>query len=617
MDIRLRLVMRIICAYAAILPHVPGPLAQTPCVNGFAGPYPCEHVDLLAHVTQTGFGGGNLNEVWGWTDPLDGKEYVLLGKTNGVAFFSIENPTAPLYLGTLPTHNTNSVWRTLRTYGHYLFVASEANGHGLQVFDLTRLRNVLNPPQGFTEDAWYGGFSRCHTLVIEETSGLLFACGTNTFSGGLHIVDVTNPLQPVIAGGYDEDGYTHEAQVMVYDGPDPDYTGHVVVFCYNGNNPATLTIVDATDPVDVTTISITPYPQSAYCHQGWLTPDGRHLLMNDELDESQGLFAQTRTLMWNVEDLDAPVFMGNYLGTSAAIDHNLYIIGNLAFQSNYTAGLRLTDVTGLDNGVLHEVGYFDHYPLNSNATFNGEWMNYPFFESGVIALTDISGGLFLVRASFSRLGQSAVEACALGTAEVAIAVDEGFAGPVSFSVTGLPPGVVASFSGQNVTAPDTVTLVLSNLVNAPDDFTAEVHAAGAWFTYSNPLSVSIAQAPLWYPDGDADGYGVLSGVVAACAQPTGFTALAGDCDDGYDAVYPGAPGTGQDMDNNCDGQITGTEVDFCADIDGDQVVTVSDVLLVIAGQACQGVCLADVNGDDVVSIADLMLVLGDYAEACD
>ena len=176
-------------------------MAQTLCEDGYAGEYPCQNVDLLAHVAPETIGGASTNEVWGWTDPLDGTEYALLGMSTGVGFFDLSTPTQPIYLGRLPSHTSNSLWRTLRTYQNYLFVGSEASGHGLQVFDLTLLRNVINPPLVFAETAHYNQFGKCHSLVIDENSGYLFACGTNTYSGGLHVVNIQNPLAPVIAGG--------------------------------------------------------------------------------------------------------------------------------------------------------------------------------------------------------------------------------------------------------------------------------------------------------------------------------------------------------------------------------------------------------------------------------
>lgn len=591
--------------------------AQTPCVNGMAGGYPCNNVDLIHFVPLSAFGGGSVNEVWGWTDPLDGKEYALVGKSNGVAFFRIDNPTNPLYLGRLPPHNTNSFWRTLRTYQNYLFVSSEATGHGLQVFDLTRLRNVANPPALFTEDAWYNGFGRAHTLVIEEQTGMLFACGTNTFSGGLHIVNITNPLSPVIAGGYSEDGYTHEAQVVVYDGPDADYTGRTIVFCYNGNNPATLTIVDATDPQDVTTVSITPYPQSRYCHQGWLTPDKKYLLMDDELDESQGVFNLTRTLIWNVEDLDNPRFMGNHLGPTPAIDHNQIIIGNLSFQSNYTAGFRLLDTRQIADTLLTEVGYFDHFPQNDNVVFQGEWMSYPFFQSGIIPLTDIYQGLFLVRVNFLHLAENSGTVCQLDNLQIPLSVAAGFAGPITFSAEGLPPGVQAQFSAQDIGSPASATLTLSGFPESPTTFQFQVVAEGAHFRYTRPYSVTVTAPPVWYSDPDGDGWGDTNQSMLACAQPEGYASQPGDCDSSNPVVYPGAPGTGQDIDNNCDGEINGPENNFCADVNGDGVVTVADVLIVTATLGCTGSCMADLNQDGIVNVLDLLLVIADYAEICD
>ena len=50
------------------------------------------------------------------------------------------------------------------------------------------------------------------------------------------------------------------------------------------------------------------YPNFAYTHQGWLTEDHRYLFVNDEQDE--GDEAKTRTLIFDVQELDDPVFVG-------------------------------------------------------------------------------------------------------------------------------------------------------------------------------------------------------------------------------------------------------------------------------------------------------------------
>ena len=481
--------------------------AQTPCDAGLASGYACENIDFWSHVPSTVFGTASTttNEVWGWTDPLDGKEYVLLGASNGVAFFDISNPLEPFYLGLLPTHTSNSLWRTLRTFNNYIFVGSEASGHGLQVFDLTRLRNVANPPEIFTEDAHYAGFGKCHTLVIHEETGMLYACGTNTFSGGLHILNINNPLTPFLAGSYDLDGYTHEAQVLTYNGPDPDYQGDVIVFCYNGNNPANLTIVNATDPSDVTTVSITGYPGSAYCHQGWLTEDGKYLLMDDELDEYYNIYSNTRTLIWNVENLDAPQYLGDFNGPTAAVDHNQYIIDNLSYQSNYTAGLRVIDVTSIETLELQEVAYFDHYPTNDDNVFDGQWMNYPYFASGIIPVTDIDNGMFLLQLNFLNVTPQSQSVSNGIPAFYQAIVAEGFAGPIHFEIEGLPQDFTVDWEANDVTAPSSVSFSITAPEGTLGDFDFQVIASGEFQSFRRDASLSVTESVVFCADLTGDG----------------------------------------------------------------------------------------------------------------
>ena len=104
--------------------------------------------------------------------------------------------------------------------------------------------------------------------------------GTDTFSGGLHIVDISDPTNPTAMGSFAADGYTHDAQVVSYAGPDAEFSGKEIAFCFNEN---TLTIVDVTDATDPALISATGYSNSAYTHQGWLTEDHKYVLLGDEL----------------------------------------------------------------------------------------------------------------------------------------------------------------------------------------------------------------------------------------------------------------------------------------------------------------------------------------------
>jgi len=371
--------------------------AQTPCNNGDAGGYECNGYDLMAHIPLSVFNTTGANDSWGWTDPDDGKEYVLMGLENGTAFIDISDPVNPIYLGKLPTATGTTVWRDIKTYNNYAFIVSEASGHGMQIFDLTHLRNVNNPPVTFTEDAHYSGFSDAHNIVINENTGYAYAVGTNTFGGGAHFVNIQDPLNPVAAGGFSADGYTHDAQVVTYIGPDADYVGSEIFIGSNGSGQI-ISIVDVTNKSNPQGISTLSYSNSGYTHQGWFTEDQRYFLLGDEFDESNVGF-NTRTIVFDLTDLDNPVLSYEYFGTTPAIDHNGYVKGDNYYLSNYAAGLRVLDISDIENDNIVEIGFFDTYQDNNDASYNGVWNVYPYFESENIMINDRSGGFFLVRSS--------------------------------------------------------------------------------------------------------------------------------------------------------------------------------------------------------------------------
>ena len=125
------------------------PANVVPCRNGFAGEFPCSGVDLVSLLTldQIGASGAITNDIWGWTDPVTGTEWALVGRSTGTSFINLRDPARPLYTGFLPTSGSGaSVWRDIKVYGNHAFiVADQAGPHGMQVFDLTQLRNVQDP----------------------------------------------------------------------------------------------------------------------------------------------------------------------------------------------------------------------------------------------------------------------------------------------------------------------------------------------------------------------------------------------------------------------------------------------------------------------------------------
>ncbi|GAB4155234.1 MAG: hypothetical protein Fur0021_22480 [Candidatus Promineifilaceae bacterium] len=470
------------------------PLAAVPCVNGFAGTYPCHNVDLLAFLPLANIGGGNGNDIWGWTDPLDGKEYALMGRTTGTAFVDISDPENPIYLGNLPSHTGSSTWRDIKVYNNHAFIVSEASGHGMQVFDLTRLRNVPNPPVTFTEDAHYPGWSNAHNLVINEDSGFAYGVGTNTCSGGLSMVNIQNPLNPTNAGCFSSDGYTHDAQCVIYQGPDANYVGKEI--CFNSNED-TVTIVDVTNKLAPVQLSRTPYANSRYTHQGWLTEDHHYLLIDDELDE-QSFGHNTRTRVFDVSSLTAPVLVGYHDGTTPAIDHNQYVWGSYTYQANYRSGLRILDITGVANADMTEEGFFDVYPSSDSPSFNGAWSVYPYFDSGVVVVSGIEQGLFVLAPALApdfnlEVPDNELAVCNNGSdsALINLTPKAGYTGNVTLSAVGLPNGASESFDVNPVAVPGSSNMTVTvNGVSAGDHpFT--IHATDGNLMHDAAANLSV------------------------------------------------------------------------------------------------------------------------------
>jgi choice-of-anchor B domain-containing protein len=379
----------------------------------------------MAQVTPIQLGAesiGNrwVNDIWGWKDPNTGNEYALVGMTNGTSFVDVTDPVNPIVLGVLKEHNWNaanvvsestrmlhdgakSLWRDIKVYGNYAYIVSEDPLHGIQVFDLTDLRNVVDLPVDFQEAGHYGGVGAVHNIHINEETGYLYAVGFNdgdrTCSiGGLHIVDLADPVNPVYAGCFDEEGYIHDTQCVIYTGPDLDYQGKEICFNSNGNSGGsnTITIVNTTSKISPELISEASYQNAFYAHQGWLTEGHKYFLSDDELDE-ESTGQPTKTFIWDIQDLDNPELIGTYVHGSFSIDHNLYIKGNRVYQSNYTSGLRVLNTLKIAQGQLSEDMFFDTYPADNSTDFWGTWSNYPFFESGNVIVSDFTGGLFVVQ----------------------------------------------------------------------------------------------------------------------------------------------------------------------------------------------------------------------------
>lgn len=355
-------------------------------------PFPAMGVRLLAWFTVPSFNPSftSANTCWGYVSP-SGREYAIIGLSGSTAFVEVTDPGAPVVV--MQIAGPTSLWRDMKVFEHYCYAVSEGGG-GIQVMDMSQIDNGIVT---LANTVTTGGLTATHTVHINEESGYLYRCGGQGGSPqGIRIYNLNaSRTNPPFVGQW-QTRYVHECQVLNWTtGP---FAGREICFAYGndsggGGNPR-LNILDVTNKSAITQISQVGWPNGSFSHQGWVSADRRHVYINDELDEANfNIFTLTRIV--NIENLASPIFVGGFDNGLNNIDHNLYTKGNLIFESNYRAGLRIYDATNPTAPV--EIAYFDTYPQDDNPNFNGLWNNYPYLPSGTIIGSDIEKGLFVWR----------------------------------------------------------------------------------------------------------------------------------------------------------------------------------------------------------------------------
>ncbi len=352
-----------------------------------------ENVTLLSWIPLSAFPGGHGrgNDCWGYTSPT-GREYAIMGLQRGFGFVEVTDPTNPVIVDWV--EGPSSDWHDVKVIGDYAYGVSEG-GAGIQVMDL---REIDDGRVTLVQNKRQFGHETTHNIISNPDSGYIYLCGANIANGGLIAVSLSDPANPTIVGEWSTH-YVHDAQVVSYtDGP---YAGREIAFCLNGFDG--LEIVDVTDKSNMFLVGRTDYAQLRYTHQAWLSEDRQYLYLNDELDEGDTV-SVTTTRVFDVSDITSPQLASTFTTGLAAIDHNNYVNGDMLYQANYRSGLRVWDLSD-DPLNPTEVAWFDTFPGSNRASFNGAWSTYPFFDSGIVLISDIERGLFIVDVTADGAGR--------------------------------------------------------------------------------------------------------------------------------------------------------------------------------------------------------------------
>jgi len=433
-------------------------IAAATCVQGFAGQFPCRNVDFLSQIALNQFTSQPLSaaNVWGFVDQNDGREYAVVGLSDGTAVVDVTDPVNPRQVVTIP--GNSSSWREVKIYQSfdnqsnrfraYAYITTEAPDSGLQVIDLSGLPGTatLSTTLLDTETqhtAYISSIDYATNMALPGQEAFLYLAGSNVGTGSWRAYSLADPEQPqFIAAAPSTAQYVHDATSLLI-------TDQRTTQCGVGHNPCevyvdfnqnTVDLWDVTEKAAPILLSSTTYSDASYTHSGWPTADQRHIFVHDETEEiNRGLLTQIYTM--NVEDLRNPFIVASYQGPDTTTDHNGYTKGDLLYVSHYRRGLVVFDVS--DPESLREVASFDTFlaPAGNSAGTEGAWGVYPFFPSGTIVVSDISNGLLVLRDQAAGLSQSAGRIAHVGTAarvsesagnaSLTVRRNGGFAGAVS------------------------------------------------------------------------------------------------------------------------------------------------------------------------------------------
>jgi choice-of-anchor B domain-containing protein len=330
---------------------------------------------------------------WGFTQ--NGKEYAVIGSTEGHHFFSLTESDSLQFIDFVPGRyvSAQAITREYKTYQNYLYATGDEGDGSLQIIDLSHLPDSIS----LVQDIQNSEIGKIHNLFIDTVNALLYACSVTPFLNGqelslvpLKVFSLQDPLNPI----------------LLWQGPDDLFEVHDV---FVRNNLAILNcgyegirIYDFTQPNQpIYKSNLSIYQDQGYNHQGWLCPDNKTYVF---ADETAGTKIKKATL-----NSDFSITINGLFGTENTpydkTAHNIHCTNEFAFVAYYNEGLRIYD---LRSNTPQEIAFYDTHQDESGNTFSmwGAWGIYAFLPSNRILISDRISGLFLFdfdRDLFSKL----------------------------------------------------------------------------------------------------------------------------------------------------------------------------------------------------------------------
>ena len=299
-----------------------------------------------------------IGDVWGYVDPSTNKEYAITGDLRSARIWIVDvsDPTNPNVVATVAGVPGFDV----KVYQHYIYCCDgNMTGTDSRIVDIADPANPVVKPISFPST---------HN-VATSSNGYLFL-----EKPGIKIFDISDPEYPTFVW---RDGYGDGHDCIVVDNRLYDFRGSLGLYLWDITNPAA--------PVQLGNI----YDSSiVFYHSGAPTEDHQYLFNCDEL--ATGDIADIS--VWDISTPQLPVRVKSINDPTSTV-HNLFVVGNYAYVSYYTAGFKVFDISDPTNPVIAD--HYDTSALSGERLFNGAFGVYPFAPSGNVYVSDVENGLFI------------------------------------------------------------------------------------------------------------------------------------------------------------------------------------------------------------------------------
>ncbi|MFN0274508.1 MAG: choice-of-anchor B family protein [Chitinophagales bacterium] len=335
------------------------------------------NLDLLGELDYGGSDFELLSGIWGYTDD-DGSEYALVTYYQGLSIVDLQDPANPEELFFVQW--AEGIWHEAQVWDHYAYISSESAKGVLIV-------NLENLPLSIDTTSYHGPDSvqliSAHTLWIDE-KGYCYLNGYSTASdfGGAYVIDVaTNPWNPVYIGKF-SDFYFHDS-----------FTRNDTLWAaqmFDGS----VAMYDVADRTNFVLLGVTNTP-AFFTHNVWPSDDGKYAFTTDETMDGF-------TCSYDMSNPTDMILLDTYKhgAQDSTIVHNVFYKDGFLINAHYTEGVTIVDVHKPDNMI--ETAFYDTYPFGPENIFAGVWGAYPYFQSGLMVVSDRNEGLKVFQPEYIR-----------------------------------------------------------------------------------------------------------------------------------------------------------------------------------------------------------------------